>query len=64
YGNLRAFDVFYKEINDFENLPKILSEVIAHKEKYRNLSGDNGKKILEFYDAQNSIEKLAKIYRA
>jgi len=38
--------------------------VIAHKEKYRNLSGDNGKKILEFYDAQNSIEKLAKIYRA
>ena len=33
YGNLRAFDVFYKEINDFENLPKILSEVIAHKEK-------------------------------
>ena len=64
YGNLRAFDVFYKEINDFENLPRTLTEVVAHKEKYRKLSRDNGKKILEFNDAQNSIEKLAKIYRA
>jgi len=64
YGNLRAFDVFYKEISNFENLPHTLTELLTHKEKYRQLCGDNGQKILDFYHSQNSIEQLANIYRA
>jgi len=62
YGNLRTFDVFYKEVNAFDRLPEIFTDVLQHKNKYLALSENNGSKILDFYHAQKSIEQLAKIY--
>lgn len=64
YGNLRVFDVFYKEINDFNLLSTVLTDMIVQKENYRQRCAGNGNKILQFYEAQNSMHRLANIYRA
>ena len=62
YGNLRAYHVFYKEMNAFDLLPGVLTELLKNKETYKQQCAGNGQKILNFYTDQNSIEKLAKIY--
>ena len=62
YGNLRAYHVFYKEMNAFDLLPGVLTELLKNKESYKQQCAGNGQKILNFYADQNSIEKLAKIY--
>ena len=62
YGALRSAAVFYKEINAFEKLPQMLCDVLENKEKYKQDSRNNGKKISDIYRQQNTIATLAKIY--
>lgn len=62
YGAFRSAELFYREVDRFENLPGILEEVLKNKEKYRQLCNGNGKKIRDLYLQQDTIAHLAKIY--